>query len=141
VFQEVPDETSFAFVLSCCPGRCPGCHSAELQGDLGEELTCLGISTELGTNARFISCVLFLGGDNDIASLTKLIKYAKSLGYKTAVYSGLVKNPYLWELEELDYLKLGPWISSCGPLGSPLGNQHMWKKIDSTWVDITDSFA
>ena len=39
VFQEFPDEVTLAINLSLCPNGCPGCHSAYLKEDIGEELT------------------------------------------------------------------------------------------------------
>ena len=39
VFQEFPDEVTLAINLSLCPNGCPGCHSAYLKDDIGEELT------------------------------------------------------------------------------------------------------
>ena len=39
VFQEFPDEVPLAINLSLCPNGCPGCHSAYLQGNVGDELT------------------------------------------------------------------------------------------------------
>ena len=39
VCQEIPDEISLAVNISCCPNRCPGCHSPWLWEDAGEPMT------------------------------------------------------------------------------------------------------
>lgn len=141
VFQEVPDEISYAFVLSCCPGMCDGCHSSELRQSLGTELTTDVISSSVASQARFITCVLFLGGDNDPQGLAELVRYTKNLGFRTAVYSGMYNNSILWNLQELDYLKLGPWVAKKGPLGSSKGNQVMYFRDGNSLIDVTYKFT
>jgi anaerobic ribonucleoside-triphosphate reductase activating protein len=136
VFQEIPTETTLAFSLSGCKNNCEGCHSSFLAWDVGEELTTEIIDSKLSV---FITCVLFLGGD-DLVSLQKLIKHVKSKGIKAAVYSGKTSVPFLENLKDLDYLKLGPYIESRGPLSSKETNQVLYKRVEGSLVDITSKF-
>lgn len=139
VFQEVPDEITIAYALTCCPGTCEGCHSSELRANTGTELTEAVLRHSI-ENAKFATCVLLLGGDNDIPQVVKTVEFIKSQGLKTAVYSGRSNVTEYWNLDALDYLKLGPWISRYGPLGSRSGNQVMYRRDSGAWVDITYRF-
>lgn len=65
VFQEFPDEVTLAINLSLCPNGCPGCHSAYLQGNVGDELTEERLRAILDNYIGEITCVGFMGGDND----------------------------------------------------------------------------
>ena len=38
VCQEIPDEITLAVNISCCPNRCPGCHSPWLWEEDGQPL-------------------------------------------------------------------------------------------------------
>lgn len=63
VFQEFPDEVTLAINLSLCPNGCPGCHSAYLQGNVGDELTEERLRAILDNYIGEITCVGFMGGD------------------------------------------------------------------------------
>ena len=68
VFQEFPDEVTLAINLSLCPNRCPGCHSAWLQDDVGQELDAATLRSLTAHYAGAITCVALMGGDNDPAT-------------------------------------------------------------------------
>ena len=38
-FRELPDEVTLCINISNCPIHCPECHSKELWGDIGTDLT------------------------------------------------------------------------------------------------------
>jgi anaerobic ribonucleoside-triphosphate reductase activating protein len=141
-FAEVPDEITLAINLSNCPHRCKGCHSEYLQKDIGEELTTQKLQ-ELIEKHKGISCVAFLGGDNDPKSLLKLAKFIKSkFNLKTCWYSGsdyLIADD-LKLITSLDYVKFGSYQEERGPLTNPNTNQTFWKKEDNRWDDITYKF-
>lgn len=59
VFQEYPDEVTLAINLSLCPNHCPGCHSACLADDIGDELTAERLLALAGSYAAEITCVGF----------------------------------------------------------------------------------
>lgn len=146
VFSEVPDEITLAISISNCSGTCKGCHSPWLRDDVGDPLTEMSIHDLLEKNEG-ITCICFMGGDRDIESLKQLIKWTKE-NYpkiKTAWYSGL---DYLKDKEitkYLNYLKLGSYKESMGPLDNPHTNQVFYQvlhtPINSTLlIDITYKF-
>ena len=146
VFSEVPDEITLAISISNCPGTCKGCHSPWLRDDVGDPLTKMSIHDLLEKNEG-ITCICFMGGDRDTESLKQLIKWTKE-NYpkiKTAWYSGL---DYLKDKEMtkyLNYLKLGSYKESMGPLDNPHTNQVFYQVLhtqtDSTLlIDITYKF-
>jgi len=138
VFSEIPDEITLGIELSKCPIHCPDCHSKHLWEDIGIELTIEELDKILNTPA--ITCVCFLGGDNDSELLLDYINYIKSkYNLKTAWYSGKV-FPITDKYNNLDYIKQGPFIKELGPLNSKTTNQKMFKKYNGIWKDITNKF-
>ncbi|EXI62444.1 anaerobic ribonucleoside-triphosphate reductase activating protein [Mannheimia granulomatis] len=126
VWQEVPNETSLAFLITGCPLGCKGCHSADSwKACNGTVLTPEYLSHRLTRYQGLISCVLFMGGEWKAEKLTPLLKLAKQQGLKTCLYTGLEKDQ-LPEclLAELTYLKTGRWIAERGGLESLTTNQR-----------------
>jgi len=150
-FAEVPNEISLCISLSGCPMHCKGCHSSYLQEDIGTPLTTEVLGNLIDEN-KGITCVCFLGGDNDIPQLDTLAQYVKkNYELRTAWYSGLIFKPRMDSLvhQHFDYIKTGPYIESLGPLTSRKTNQKMYAKGEvihkmdmspSTFYDITDKF-
>jgi anaerobic ribonucleoside-triphosphate reductase activating protein len=127
VFQEIPNEVSLAIHVVGCPLRCPGCHSSDLwKSDQGEELSSEHLNKLLLNYRKYITCVVFMGGEWHLEELLKVIAQVHDAGFKTALYTGLE-----WELvdgrlkEKLDYLKYGPFIKEKGGLSSPNTNQRL----------------
>lgn len=61
-------------------------------------------------------------------------------GMKVALFSGNDELP-LDRLPNLDYVKVGPYISELGPLNSPTTNQRMYKRNENgEWEDITKQY-
>lgn len=155
VFEEIPDEITLAINISNCPHHCPGCHSPYLRENIGEELYGEDLIGLIEKN-NGITCVLFMGEGKDEDALFKLIDllrrfYGKSI--KIGLYTGgNDASPFLWE--NLDYIKLGPYIEECGPLNKETTNQRLYKRtggehLDSVlvngkrhmpWTDITYRF-
>ena len=139
VFQEVPDEVSLAINLSNCPCHCKGCHSPYLAEDIGEELT-IEVLTKLATEAEGITCVCFMGGDNDPKRINRLAKWVhEELDLKAAWYSGKDDLNAIIDLDNFDYIKLGHYDNESGPLNSPTTNQAMYK-VHPTITNITERF-
>lgn len=127
VFTEIPDEICLAINLSLCPHHCPGCHSPYLREDIGEELTT-NILDKLIDNNPGITCVLFMGGDNDIDELCNLASHI-SVRIKSAWYTGSKEEDVDFYKTGwyFDYIKVGPYIKEKGPLNNPNTNQRLYK--------------
>ena len=151
-FSEVPDEISLCINISGCPHRCVGCHSPYLQEDIGEELTTSKLEELIESN-KGITCVCFMGGDNNVPYLTGLALFVKNnYALKTAWYSGLLWTPTDISRptsQVFDYIKVGPYKEQFGPLTSRNTNQRMFAKgsvLGKTdrnplsFYDITDKF-
>ena len=109
VWQEVPNETSLAFLISGCPLGCKGCHSAK----------------QLKKYRHLITCVLFMGGEWHLEQLLARLKQVRKAGLKTCLYTGLEMHELdLRIISELTYLKTGRWIAELGGLNSPNTNQR-----------------
>lgn len=145
VFQEFPDEVTLAINLSCCPNGCPGCHSAYLRGDVGEELTLERLTSLIDSYAGEITCVALMGGDNDPQTVASHLRYVRTHyagRYHTGWYSGRTLMPEVSLLQSaFNYVKLGPYREQCGPLSSPNTNQRFYKvEPDGTVSDLTFRF-
>lgn len=144
VFQEFPDEVSLALNLSCCPHRCPGCHSSYLQQDVGKELNEEELKKMLSDYVGEITCVGFMGGDNDPDRVNELAMFVKKEYHNTLKvgwYSGNTQIPSSFNTTSFDYIKIGPYIASKGPLDQPTTNQRLYR-LNSEHIeeDITNRF-
>ena len=141
VFAEIPDEITLAISISGCPIRCKGCHSRYLWDDVGEELTIEALSAMLQNHVG-ISCLCFMGGDQDVAEVNRLARWVKAHGkVRTAWYSGRQTLPSDIELLNFDYVKVGPFDASCGPLNVRTTNQRLFRvDADQRLTDITSRF-
>ena len=129
VCQEIPDEISLAVNISCCPNRCPGCHSPWLWSNEGEDMDEDMLSCLIGKYSAAITCFCFMGGDAEPLEVMRLAKWIKSMWphLKTAWYSGKESIPEGFEISSMDYIKLGPYIESLGGLKSPDTNQALYR--------------
>lgn len=129
VFREVPEEISLAINISGCPVQCPGCHSSYLAQDIGTPLDEAAVDSLIAGNPG-ISCVSFMGGDADPSYIKKLSQHVHSAhpGLKTCWYSGreLEQAEKHGMTQELDYIKVGPYVDEFGPLDSPTTNQRFY---------------
>lgn len=136
-FREFPNEVTLLINISNCPNNCPGCHSSYLAQDIGEVLDENSLKS-LIEEYNGITCVGFMGGDNDHLTLSKLFKYVKQeFGLNVGWYSG---KDYKFEIIDdlyevynipnqhyIDFLKIGPYKKECGPLDSKTTNQTYFK--------------
>lgn len=129
VCQEIPDEITLAVNISCCPNRCPGCHSPWLWEDEGEPLTDEMVTRLVGNYSAAVTCFCIMGGDADPLEVGRICRLVRENfpGLKTAWYSGRQEIPEGFDLSSLDYIKLGPYISELGGLKSPDTNQILFK--------------
>lgn len=129
VFQEFPDEVALAINLSRCPCACVGCHSAFLQTDVGEVLTPVRLLALLDNYRDTITCVGFMGGDNDpdaVADMAETVRLSYGKRLHIGWYSGRQTLPKGFRPEVFDYVKLGPYIAALGPLSMPTTNQRFY---------------
>ena len=142
-FSEIPDEVTLCINISNCPCHCQGCHSAYLAEDIGEELTFEVLDSLIKKNEG-ITCVAFMGGDAEPATVNDLASYVKESypNIKTAWYSGRqeISDIVARQLRWFDYIKLGPYKEEFGPLNSRTTNQRMYKVHDCELEDITSKF-
>lgn len=136
VFQEIPGEVSLAFSCTGCPVHCADCHSKFLWNkELGEEFNEDYLLNWIGKYAPHVSCVLFYGGEWEEDWLLRMLALVRSLGLKTALYTGREDvSPSV--RKGLDYLKTGPYKEEFGPLNKRTTNQRLWDL--RTGEDITE---
>ena len=106
VFQEVPDEISLAINISGCRYRCRGCHSKHLWEYKGNYL--LEDLEDIINSNEFITCVCFMGGDQNMKELEEAISICKKHNLKTCLYTGNenIKN-FTKIFPWLDWIKIG----------------------------------
>ncbi|MDO5759792.1 MAG: anaerobic ribonucleoside-triphosphate reductase activating protein [Bacteroidota bacterium] len=142
VFAEIPDEVSLAINITNCPNRCKNCHSLWLWEDKGEELNKESLSIILGEYIDSITCVAFMGGDNEPKSVSDLAKSVKErFNKKTAWYSGKEEISKEIDKENFDYIKIGEYKQEYGALKDKNTNQRLYKLKDGKIIeDITYRF-
>lgn len=136
VLEEIPGKITLAVEISNCQGSCVNCHSPFLREDIGDQLTSEVIDGLIADNFG-INCFLFLGEGNDPDALRSLAAGCRAShpGLELALYSGRVSvEDDLFDL--FDYVKVGPYIPSRGPLNNPDTNQRLYYHRE----DITSKF-
>ena len=89
VFREFPGEVTLAINISGCPNHCPGCHSPELQQDIGEPLNWDTLKDLIEKNPG-VTCIGFMGGDNDPMMVKYLAYQIRShLDMRVGWYTGV----------------------------------------------------
>lgn len=140
-FQEVPDEISLCINISNCPCHCDGCHSSHLAYDIGAELTTERLSFLISSHSG-ISCVSFMGGDANPKDINGLASFVKTnfKDLKVCWYSGREVLSKDINLNNFDFIKLGPYIKQLGPLNNKGTNQKFYKVKNNQLEDITNKF-
>lgn len=141
VFAEVPNEVTLAINISNCPCHCEGCHSLYLAEDIGEPLDLQHLTGLIDSNSG-ISCVCIMGGDANPSEIDDIAQDIKEYypELKVAWYSGKQELSKDINLENFDYIKLGPYIKDRGPLDNVNTNQRFYKVNKNELVDITSRF-
>lgn len=149
-FAEIPDEITLCINISGCSNHCKGCHSPWLWKDEGEELT-EKVLKQLIDRSAGISCVCFMGGDQNVAEINRLSIIVKTYrsDLKVAWYSGKEYLDPNLEVKNFNYIKVGPYIQEKGPLNSKTTNQKLYEYRPEyseisvglkCWRDITYKF-
>ena len=130
-----------AINISGCPHRCAGCHSEYLWQNTGEILEN-HITEILDKYSPMITCICFMGGDQNLDNLLQLIGLIKErYNLKVCVYSGTNDiQVFSRMLDNLDYLKIGSYREELGGLNSPKTNQKFYKVEKGVLQDITHMF-
>jgi anaerobic ribonucleoside-triphosphate reductase activating protein len=141
VFQEVPNEVSLVFNISGCPYKCKGCHSTYLWDYTGN-LLCDDFDFVISQYKDLVTCVCFMGGDQNIEELERYLVHIKEVyGLKTCIYSGNDSiETFKSEMGYLDYLKVGKYDEKLGGLDNPNTNQRFYKINNEIMTDITHVF-
>ena len=133
VFEEVPDEVSLAISISNCPCNCKGCHSSYLPKDIGTILGSPELIYLINQN-KGITCVCFMGGTHDMTQLTSAINIVKENKLKACIYTGENyegnEEKFNKILENIDYIKFGPYIEELGGLDKETTNQRFYEVIN-----------
>lgn len=151
VFQEVPDEVTLSVNISNCPCHCMGCHSEYLWDDIGEPLNAMSMGVMLKDYADDITCVCLMGGDAETEEVNALAAWIRKTYPKLKIgwYSGRKELNKDIKLRNFDYIKLGPYVESMGPINKPTTNQRMYQVVPTkeegkpttyTLNDITSKF-
>ena len=143
VFQEIPDEVTLAINISNCPCHCPGCHSRYLWEDVGLPLTTEAIDDFVGKYGTNLTCISFMGGDNDPRGVDHLAAYIREEypELRVAWYSGRTVISAQINKDNFDYIKIGPFIKHLGPLKNPTTNQRLYRRTEEgDFEDITSRF-
>ena len=136
VFQEVPTELSLVINISGCPYKCKGCHSPYLWEYKGRYIS--DDIEALINEHDGITCVCFMGGDQNPQELNELIDYVHYRGLKVCLYTGsdiLPQNIY-----HLNYIKIGHYSEELGGLDSPVTNQRFFMIQNGMYTDMTVLF-
>jgi hypothetical protein len=99
----------------------------------------MGLIDLLLTHNPNITCIVFMGGDNDHEAVGRIADYIRSKNIKAAMYSGddiIDKNL----ISHLDYYKVGSYKHEMGPLNSRGTNQHLYEIVNNELKDITYLF-
>lgn len=110
--QEVPNEISLVFNISGCPHKCEGCHSKYLWEYEGNYVAD-DLENIINHYKGMITCICFMGGEQNIYELLYYLKYVKYRRLKTCLYSGCDSIEDISKLlPYLDWVKTGRYIES-----------------------------
>ena len=87
------------------------------------------LASLIGRYSAAITCFCFMGGDAEPMEVQRLAGWIRQTypQLKTAWYSGRETLPDGFDVQSLDYLKLGPYIKELGGLKSPTTNQMFFR--------------
>lgn len=147
-FQEVPGEISLVFDIAGCPHHCHGCHSKFLWEYSGEPLL-KNLPSVINKYWSMITCVCFMGGDQNKDELLKACKIVHQYNLKTCLYTGLDYKDFVRMMYDggprnygvyFNFIKFGPYISELGGLDNPKTNQRFCELKGNSLVDKTILF-
>lgn len=125
VLQEVPGEIAVSFAIAGCPHNCKNCSWANTIHKMqAKELDDSIYKAQLNKYKGLATCVLFMGGNWEKEDLIKKLAMAKENGFKTCLYTGdILENVDNTILDNLNYIKVGPYVEHLGGLDKETTNQ------------------
>ena len=89
-----------------------------------------------------ITCVCFMGGDQNLRELSILTQMVQLANLKVALYTGSSNSHTISCVMSLsiDYIKYGPYIEKYGAINNTTTNQVMLKRNGDNWENITYRF-
>ena len=90
-----------------------------------------------------LTCIAFMGGDNDPQGVDHLAEYIHEEypQLRVAWYSGRTVISARINKDNFDYIKIGPYIKHLGPLKNPKTNQRLYRRTDEVELeDISSRF-
>ena len=142
VFQEVPNEVSLAVNISGCPHKCEGCHSQYLWKYEGNYISD-DLSDLIKKYENLITCVCFMGGEQNPSDLIHCLITVKQFGLKTCIYSGSdsLEGLVISNIAQYcDYIKIGRYDKKKGGLNNRNTNQKFFRRADNEFIDVTHLF-
>ena len=142
VFQEVPDEVTLVINISGCPHKCEGCHSKYLWEYKGNYISD-DLEGLIEKYKELITCVCFMGGDQNPIDLLYCFNIIKQFGLKVCLYSGVEKLTLLTAMgisPSCDYVKTGRYNENLGGLNQTTTNQKFYSRINGNLIDTTHLF-
>jgi len=136
--QEVPNEVSLIIDISGCPHQCGGCHSPQLWEYTGRFIKD-DLDEILSKYEGMITCVCFMGGDQNMDELNNLLSDVRKHNLKTCIYSGS-DDINQFTLPLFDYIKFGHFDINLGGLDKKTTNQKFYKVEPSKLTDMTYLF-
>jgi len=128
--------------ISQCQNHCKECHTPYLNEIYGDLLSN-NFEQIYELYKNYITCVCFMGeGKNNDDSKKEFRRYCEIIhndNKKVALYSGRDCDIEEWMLI-FDYIKLGSYQKDLGPITYKSTNQHLYKKCNNLYVDITYLF-
>ena len=140
-FSEVPDEITLCINITGCKIGCKNCHSPYLAEDIGEPLDLQHLTNLIDSN-KGITCVCIMGGDANPSEVDDIAQDIKEYypELKVGWYSGRQELSKEIDLQNFNFVKLGPYIEELGPLNSKNTNQRFYKIEENKLIDITNLF-
>ncbi len=108
--------------------------------DIGEHLNKKAISKLLDKYGKMITCVCFMGGDAapfEVEHLAAFVQETSHGRLKTGWYSGREKLVDGCNVENFNFIKLGPYKEQLGGLNSKTTNQRLFRVNGTAFEDIT----
>lgn len=145
-FLEVPNEVSLLINVSNCPCNCDGCHSPQLQENIGEFLTIESLETILSKFSDTpITCICFMGEGGNIPAIGKLIEHCHNKGFLTCLYTGSTNTAEIINSSNktLNFIKVGRYYKEHGPLNKKGTNQRFYeiqyhRNNSIEWYELND---